>query len=105
MDDPSDAPQPRAGHGRALGATWGNDRKVGLILKHERTGAYDAFFSNCHVVAQGNVDAYKAALADPDAAGHHNVRCQENVVLYHRMVANMIAAPQRHVGANSGKRL
>ena len=52
-----------------------------------------------------DVDADETSLPDPDAAGHDHVGCVENVVLNNRMMPDVIAAPERHVGSDFGKGL
>src|SRR5437870_11394442 len=75
----SDAAQPRAWNRRPLGAARRHDGKVGLILEHQRAGSDHAFLSDRHMVAQGDVDADKTALTDPDAAGYDDMGGDEDI--------------------------
>src|SRR5690242_5149259 len=80
-------------------------REIRLVFQHQRARSQHALLSDRDMIADGNVDADEAALPDANAARDHHVRRQEDVILDHRMVADMIAAPQRHIGANGGQGL
>jgi SAM-dependent methyltransferase len=101
----SQLPEASAGHRRSLGSPWRNHRKIRLVLKHQSAGAKHAFFPDGDMIANRDVHAHETSLSDAPPPGHDNLRGHENVVFDGRMVTDVVAAPQRDIGANAGKGL
>ena len=75
------------------------------MFQHQGAGAKHAFLPDRHTVPNRDVDADEATLTDPDPTRQDDVRCDEDVVLDYGVMTDMIAAPQRHIGADADKRL
>ena len=53
------------------------------------------------MIVDGRVDADEAALAHRDATGDDDVGVMKQSSLDHRVMADVVAAPQRHVVADA----
>jgi hypothetical protein len=76
-----------------------------LILQHQGAGAKHAFFSDGDMIADRDVHAHETPLSDAHAAGYDNLRSKKDIILDDRVVTDMVTAPQRDVGADTGEGL
>jgi hypothetical protein len=74
---------------------------IGYIADYERSRPHDAIVADGNIVGYCGVDAQEARTAYLTVSRNDDVRGDKAVILYCRMVSDMIAAPQYGVGSDA----
>jgi hypothetical protein len=93
------------GTGEQLGCLGDKHAVVGRVADHDGAGPQHAAPADPHMIANRAVDPEKTAGADRYPARNHDMRGNKDIILDRRVMADMVAAPQRDVVADPHPRL
>jgi hypothetical protein len=78
---------------------------LNCILHDNCAGPDQRFRSNRNRIPQSCVDPYETVITNVNISGDDNMRSQEAMILNHRVMTNVIAAPKCDVASDLDERL